>query len=312
MKYTVQNGIHILELAVSEFKIVMYDKTKKSIGEKTYVNAGFFGGYKESGSYFTLPVGHVVCDFKATNAYTKKYCQERGTLAGTKLTYDGTKLVYNNQFYGKTLSTLIVSGSKVSIQDVKTLPPCTYAITGVPVMRNGADVTFATYVRNQGWDASTLYATWHTFVGLKGDGKIYVMGMKTTTGNMITSAEAYKKFKLFGFKDVIKLDGGGSFIMQVDGKPVVSTLENRQINTVIVADVKADTAYPKPTRTLSHGCSGADVRWLQDKLNNNNFNLQVDGAFGNATYTAVKAYQQAKNLVVDGIAGSKTIAALEK
>lgn len=313
MKSYKTNGIYILECNPDEFSIVMCDKKKKNINKKTYVNAGFFGNFKEGSEFFTLPAGHVVCDYEASGSAIKSYCQSRGKFIGKQYYYSGTSLL-GTQFTGKKLSTLIVNGKNVSIQDVLVPPYCDYAISGVPIMRNGADVTFATYVRGQGWDASTLYGTWHVFVGLKGDGKIYVMGMKTTTANMITSAEAYKKFKALGFKDVIKLDGGGSFYMKADGKVLQSTSENRQINTVIVIDgkvEKAESAYPVPTRTLKYGCSGNDVRWLQQRLGKHGCAVSIDGSFGFATKSAVQMFQKKKGLVVDGIVGKATVAALQ-
>lgn len=313
MKSYQTNGIYILECDPNEFSIVMCDKKKKNISKRTYVNAGFFGNFREGSEFFTLPVGHVVCDYEATGSAIKTYCQSRGKLVGRKYHYNGTSLP-GTQFTGKKLSTLIVNGNRASIQDVTSLPSCEYAITGVPIMRNGADVTFATYVRGQGWDASTLYGTWHTFVGLKGDSRIYVMGMQTKSGNMITSAEAYKKFKALGFKDVIKLDGGGSFYMKADGKVVKSTTENRQINTIIVIDGDPETTttrYSVPTRTLKYGSSGNDVRWLQEMLCHHGHSISVDGSFGFATKSAVQMFQKTRGLAVDGIVGPATIAALQ-
>jgi len=226
MKYTTENGIHIVESPVSDFKIVMCDKVKKTASARNYINAGFFAAYKEDGKTFTLPVAHIVCDYSASSQLTKKYCTERGNFIGNKFSFDSNNWSYPNQFYGKAISSLIIDGGKANIQDIKTLPSLSdYAISGIPVMRNGGDVTFASYVVNQGWDSSSLYATWHTFVGLKNKdaSTIYIFGMKTTSANMIKSAESYKKFKALGLIDVIKLDGGGSFYMNINGKSVAST-----------------------------------------------------------------------------------------
>lgn len=270
MQYQVKNGIHIIETLVADFKIIMCDTYKKSAAQKDYCNAGFFANFREEGEKFTLPVGHVVCDYEAVSKYTKHYCSERGTfLPNGKFQFDSGQWSYGNQFYGKKLSTLFVSGGRASIVDTPTLPTgLEYAISGVPIMRDGEDVKFATYVKGQGWDGSTLYGTWHVFLSVKQDGKtIYLMGMKTSSTNMILSAEAYKKFKALGMYDVIKLDGGGSFTFNVGGKAVASTSENRRINTIITfgnsTPTKADNPYPVPKRTLVRGRTGDDVKWLQ-------------------------------------------------
>lgn len=239
MKYYQSNGIHIVEVPVNDFSIAMCDKRKKNADTKNYCNAGYFAFFREEGSTFTLPVGHVVCDFEASNKWVKFYCNQRGKfLQNGKFQFDSGKWSNSNSFYGNAVSTLIVDDGTARIEDVKTLPAnIDYAIAGIPIMRNGADVKFATYVRNQGWDGSPLYATWHTFVGLKKDGKtIYVIGMRTQTGNMILTAEAFRKFRAIGMHDVIKLDGGGSFHMNVNGRAVASTSENRLINTIIRFD----------------------------------------------------------------------------
>ena len=63
---------------------------------------------------------------------------------------------------------------------------------------------------------------------------------------------------------------------------------------------------------VSYGSQGSDVTELQKLLNNNGYNLDVDGIFGDNTQAAVKDYQQKNNLDVDGIAGENTWSALTK
>lgn len=57
--------------------------------------------------------------------------------------------------------------------------------------------------------------------------------------------------------------------------------------------------------------SGEDVKELQKRLLARGYDCgKIDGVFGDKTEAAVKAYQKAKKLVVDGRAGKNTIAAL--
>lgn len=82
------------------------------------------------------------------------------------------------------------------------------------------------------------------------------------------------------------------------------------------------TAAPATTGrpTLRHGSQGQAVVELQTRLNrwlaaNPAMNLQpltVDGIFGNLTLAAVRAFQQAHGLAVDGIVGPQTWAQLER
>ena len=63
---------------------------------------------------------------------------------------------------------------------------------------------------------------------------------------------------------------------------------------------------------VSYGSQGSSVTELQKLLNNNGYNLTVDGIFGSNTQAAVKDYQQKNSLAVDGIVGTNTWGALTK
>jgi hypothetical protein len=82
----------------------------------------------------------------------------------------------------------------------------------------------------------------------------------------------------------------------------------------------ATSTMPSESRTnrqtVSYGSVGSDVRVLQEKLNKkgyrgqNGLPLEVDGEFGTNTLFAVRAFQLAKGLEVDGVVGPKTWAKL--
>ena len=66
-------------------------------------------------------------------------------------------------------------------------------------------------------------------------------------------------------------------------------------------------------RTLKTGCSGEDVKHLQEMLNKLGFKCgNADGIFGSKTKTAVMAFQSAYGLKADGIVGAQTRAAIQK
>lgn len=72
--------------------------------------------------------------------------------------------------------------------------------------------------------------------------------------------------------------------------------------------------YPVPTRTLYYVSgalmNGSDVCWLQAILTRLGYTLDVDGWFGSATDSAVRAFQTASGLEADGMVGPATRAKL--
>ena len=316
MKYYVQNNVNIVEVPVSQFKITMVNKPKKNTGKTNFANANFFAYDPSRG--FTFPVGHLVCDYEVNPAtstsdkWCDTKCKEHGSFKGNKFTFDSSTYEGSTQFMGKSLTTLQIKNGKASISDILSVPSgLDYAITGIPIMKNGADVKWLTYVKPQGWTGGELYATSHIFVGLKQEkaDTVYVMGWTSKTGNLIYSAEAYKVFKALGFRDVIKLDGGGSYYLNANGT-TKATSGNRRINAIIEfgpAAAGLSCPYIEPTVTLKKDVKNTNgVKWLQWWLNQKGYSCTIDGSFGPATDTLVRRYQKEHKLVVDGSVGPAT------
>ena len=244
MKYYVQDNVHTIECSVDEFSLVLVNQRKQAIKYDTFTNANFFGSYNEPGEAFTLPAGHLVADYASDSEWVRHYCEERGKFIDDKFYFDSNTWRYGNQFYQKSLSTFVIENNKAKIVETQSLSDTyQYAVSGVPVMRKGADVKFYGDVTGQGYDASTLYSTKHIFIALKkNDAKIYVLGYKTTTSNMVYSGEIFKKLSGLGYYDAIKLDGGGSYHFKVRGEVKDTTSENRRINAVIKITPKIE--YP--------------------------------------------------------------------
>ena len=69
------------------------------------------------------------------------------------------------------------------------------------------------------------------------------------------------------------------------------------------------------SQTLRNGDQGPEVKKLQELLNKRltpSCNLEVDGDFGDLTEAAVRLYQAAVGLGIDGVVGTNTWAALEQ
>ena len=71
------------------------------------------------------------------------------------------------------------------------------------------------------------------------------------------------------------------------------------------------TTVTLPATGLKPGAKGAAVKQLQRTLKSLGYSPgAIDGSYGPSTESAVKQFQKAHGLVADGIAGTKTIAAL--
>lgn len=78
-------------------------------------------------------------------------------------------------------------------------------------------------------------------------------------------------------------------------------------------DKPADVLSPIRAKMVSRGMRGADVSALQERLVlAGHYNGAIDGVFGPMTEDAVKAFQRAAGVLVDGYAGPQTLAALDK
>ena len=71
--------------------------------------------------------------------------------------------------------------------------------------------------------------------------------------------------------------------------------------------------YKEPTRTLTVGCKGDDVRWLQWELDQSGFKCKIDGQFGSETKKQLAAFKAKVGLTptITSV-GPKTISALKK
>lgn len=88
--------------------------------------------------------------------------------------------------------------------------------------------------------------------------------------------------------------------------------EVRQAMLEGVSVTYVDTANDNPQTlpVLRMGSTGEKVRMLQQLLQDNGQAVEADGVFGPSTRAALKVYQQANKLTVDGICGAVTWAAL--
>lgn len=75
---------------------------------------------------------------------------------------------------------------------------------------------------------------------------------------------------------------------------------------------KEDIKVVRTLRLTDPYMRGDDVRHAQERLIVHGYNITADGIFGRKTYNAVREFQAAKKLSIDGIIGKNTLAALDK
>jgi hypothetical protein len=95
------------------------------------------------------------------------------------------------------------------------------------------------------------------------------------------------------------------------GSVSVAAVKRFQSSKGLVADGQVGPkTWPYLVYSLRSGHSGSHVRGLQTVLNKHSAGLAVDGDFGSVTDSAVRGYQRANRLYVDGVAGPTTWRAL--
>ena len=198
------NDVHAQVILPSAFSISVEDKSKNSIIETNFANAGYFALL---GSGKTLPIGNLVINGNVeTSADTQPSWLNTARHKLSTITVDWK----NKPHFVKK------SGFKEG--EVK------YAISGIPIIRNGYKVSMED-IKKEGYFGNELYDTWHGFLGVRGEKLVYIAA-KVNFNLMPYLLE------VFGISDGIKLDGGGSFILKSDNW-IKQTSENRRINNII-------------------------------------------------------------------------------
>ena len=252
MKTYKHNELNIAEFSADKLRFVWWDAAKNGVPANAF-NAGFFGYFSAPGmKNYTLPVGNIVCDKGVSEAYEIGSQQAADIRSWGGEVGDKIKLNCNQnvspQFKRKTVSTLVITNDNLPfVFDIDKIPACAkYAVSGVPVIRDGIDVSWSKYVTAQGWKSDPMYGTKRNWIGVKfprdgtGDCTCVLIWGATASANYISTSELYNKIKTLGIRDLISLDGGGSYINTVGGNlcggnlcgGTDKTAENRRINNI--------------------------------------------------------------------------------
>lgn len=101
----------------------------------------------------------------------------------------------------------------------------------------------------------------------------------------------------------------GDILVRTSGHTAMA-LENGAESSTSTSNTTGGATVNVALRTLRYGSMGNDVRALQLVLTGLGYPCGgADGDFGSKTKAAVRAFQQAKGLTIDGIAGKDTLTA---
>lgn len=114
---------------------------------------------------------------------------------------------------------------------------------------------------------------------------------------------------LFGILAAFGVFSGSSNTPAITTTP--ATVSTPTTTATSTTTTKTPQAPPVPTTPLKPGDTGAAVTQLQRALTSAGYSPgAADGSYGPATTQAVTRFQEAHGLTADGIAGTKTLAAL--
>ena len=228
------NGFKIAEFSPEGFKLVWHDKTKAKFDSKTCFNMGFFTLYKEKGSFFTIPIGNVCLDDTGIEELPKGYILDWTNGIGVRK----GKIILNcrqnavKRFSQKDVSTLVIdSDNNVGIFEIRRVPiMCKYAVSGVPVIRNGSAVDYEAFVKTQGWTDYEVRSAYRNFIGIR-SGRMFLISGETKTTNYISTNEMAKKLEELKLDDLLGFDGGGSYFCTIDNERIADN-DNCLVNNV--------------------------------------------------------------------------------
>jgi len=99
--------------------------------------------------------------------------------------------------------------------------------------------------------------------------------------------------------------------MRRNRQRLIAVLMTGLMLTISMASAGEVLAYVWPDRNLAYGMTGEDVLSLQTALNDRGYQAgEADGIFGAATENALREFQSANGLYVDGVAGNMTFSIL--
>ncbi|MDP4152579.1 MAG: M23 family metallopeptidase [Bacillota bacterium] len=201
-----------------------WEKAKRTTAIKNYCNFMFYTPLASPdpkfGKYY--PVGNFAIDGKVINQ-AKDFPDW----------IDIAKL----STIDRKLSTFYVTKDQEAFYDelnqIDNIENLLWAASGIPVIKNGKEVSASRDIYPQGWRDDKFRCTWHTMLAFKYD-KAYIFAFyNRKSGAAAATTEIYNTFKDYGFNYMIMYDGGTPFVFDVNGTNVAVTDGNAVVDTIL-------------------------------------------------------------------------------
>lgn len=235
---------------------------------------------------------------------------ENGKVSGGKTGDQTGKEICVRNWYSKPWNVYLECTDKALADKAAGIMECICADDNYGYDQNQRLTGYNAIVKNGGkvhgaegeFDCSSLVSSCYRLAGLK-------ISPSCTTRNLRVELIKTGKFKVYTDTPHLTSDKyakrGGIYL--AEGSHVVMALEDGG---------QEKNPYPEPTRTISKGCKGDDVKWVQWELiedgitevvvNSKKEKLTIDGECGPITDAAIREYQKKHKLTIDGKVGPKT------
>lgn len=125
-------------------------------------------------------------------------------------------------------------------------------------------------------------------IGFKPNGEMIVYCTKTNTSISQVQSDMLK----LGCVDAINLDGGGSVQISSIYGDITSTRRVQGFLCIWIEHDEKECPYSEPIFTIKRGSKGNGAKWVQWMLNQHGNNLVVDGIFGSKSEAALLKFQK--------------------
>lgn len=235
---------------------------------------------------------------------------ENGKVSGGKTGDQTGKEICVRNWYSKPWNVYLECTDKVLADKAASIMECICADDKYGYDQNQRLTGYNAIVKNGNrihgaegeFDCSSLVSTCYKLAGLN-------ISPSCTTRNLRVELIKTGKFKVYTDTPHLTSDKyakrGGIYL--AEGSHVVMALEDGG---------QEKNPYPEPTRTISKGCKGDDVKWVQWELiedgitevliDSKKKKVTIDGECGSITDAAIREYQRKHGLTIDGKVGLKT------